>query len=105
MLEQIITQKWLAVFPNGNEGWAEFRRTDYPALLNIVENNSDGDVPANKFIKRIKYPDSEGTNENCPADNSQGARVWWDIADTNDDSGQRRQPNNFQTFSVSSLFK
>ncbi|MCD8193397.1 MAG: SusD/RagB family nutrient-binding outer membrane lipoprotein [Tannerellaceae bacterium] len=105
MLEQIITQKWLAVFPNGNEGWAEFRRTDYPALLNIVENNSDGDVPANKFIKRIKYPDSEGTNENRPADNSQGTRVWWDIADTNDDSGQRRQPNNFQTFSVSSLFK
>ena len=21
--EQIITQKWIAVFPNGNEGWAE----------------------------------------------------------------------------------
>ena len=20
-LEQIITQKWIAVFPNGNEGW------------------------------------------------------------------------------------
>ena len=24
-LEQIITQKWLAVYPNGNEGWAEVR--------------------------------------------------------------------------------
>ena len=32
-LEQIITQKWIAVFPNGNEGWAEVRRTDYPRYL------------------------------------------------------------------------
>lgn len=30
-LEAIITQKWMAIFPNGNEGWADFRRTDYPA--------------------------------------------------------------------------
>ena len=31
-LEQIITQKWIAVFPNGNEGWAEVRRTGLSAL-------------------------------------------------------------------------
>ena len=48
MLEQIITQKWLAVFPNGNEGWAEFRRTDYPRLRNILNNNSE-DVPTGKY--------------------------------------------------------
>ncbi|MCD8043838.1 MAG: SusD/RagB family nutrient-binding outer membrane lipoprotein [Tannerellaceae bacterium] len=104
-LEQIITQKWIAVFPNGNEGWAEFRRTDYPALLNIVENNSDGDVPDGKFIKRIKYPNSEGTNPNRPSGITQGTRVWWDIADTNDDSGNRRTPNNFNTVSVSNILK
>ena len=49
-LKEIITQKWIAIFPNGNEGWAEFRRTDYPELLNIEENNSDGDVHEGKFI-------------------------------------------------------
>ncbi|MCD7930912.1 MAG: SusD/RagB family nutrient-binding outer membrane lipoprotein [Tannerellaceae bacterium] len=96
MLKQIITQKWLAVFPNGNEAWAEFRRTDYPALLNIVENNSDGDVPDRKFIKRIKYPNSEGTNPNRPAGVYQGIRLWWDVADTNDDNGERNTPNNFR---------
>ena len=54
-LEAIITQKWMAIFPNGNEGWAEFRRTDYPALANQLTNNSGGDVPMGKNIKRILY--------------------------------------------------
>lgn len=95
-LEEIITQKWLATFPNGNEGWAEFRRTDYPALYNIVENNSDGDVPEGKFIKRIKYPQSEAYNPHRPKGDFQGMRVWWDVTDTNDDNGQRLKPNNFR---------
>ncbi|MGL5773210.1 MAG: SusD/RagB family nutrient-binding outer membrane lipoprotein [Bacteroidales bacterium] len=98
LLEQIITQKWLAVFPNGNEGWAEFRRTDYPALENIVENNSDGDVMDGKFIKRISYPYTENKNPNKPKGILQGTRLWWDIADTNNDRGERLQPNNFGTF-------
>lgn len=95
-LKEIITQKWLAIFPNGNEGWAEFRRTDYPELLNIMENNSDGDVPEGKFIKRIKYPQSESFNPNKPTGDYQGNRVWWDVADTNNGAGERVQPNNFR---------
>lgn len=95
-LKEIITQKWIAIFPNGNEGWAEFRRTDYPELLNIEENNSDGDVPEGKFIKRIKYPQSESFNPNRPQSDNQGKRVWWDVADTNDDNGNRVKPNNFR---------
>lgn len=70
-LKEIITQKWISIFPNGNEGWAEFRRTDYPELLNIEENNSDGDVPEGKFIKRIKYPQSESFNPNRPMGDNQ----------------------------------
>ncbi|MFX9224372.1 SusD/RagB family nutrient-binding outer membrane lipoprotein, partial [Acinetobacter baumannii] len=27
MLERIITQKWLAMYPDGQEAWSEFRRT------------------------------------------------------------------------------
>lgn len=96
MLEQIITQKWLAVFPNGNEGWAEFRRTDYPRLRNILNNNSE-DVPTGKFIKRVLYPYSEKDNPNKPeSKNKQSTRVWWDIADTNNDRGERMTPNNFR---------
>ena len=97
MLEQIITQKWLAIFPNGNEGWAEFRRTDYPKLMNPV-NMSTVDVPKNKFIKRVRYPQDEidYNRENIPAGINQGSGVWWDIMDTNDDSGKRNTPNNFR---------
>lgn len=28
--KQIMTQKWLALYPDGNEAWAEFRRTGLP---------------------------------------------------------------------------
>ncbi len=102
MLEAIITQKWLAVFPNGNEGWAEFRRTDYPALANQLTNNSGGDVPIGKMIKRLLYPNSEVTNQyfkshfELQRKNTQGTRLWWDVADTNDDNGKRQLPNNFR---------
>lgn len=102
IMEAIITQKWLAVFPNGNEGWAEFRRTDYPALANQMTNNSGGDVPEGKMIKRLLYPNSEATNQYFNSHpelrraNSQGKRLWWDVADTNDENGVRQQPNNFR---------
>ncbi|WP_295731210.1 SusD/RagB family nutrient-binding outer membrane lipoprotein [uncultured Muribaculum sp.] len=101
-LEAIITQKWMAVFPNGNEGWAEFRRTDYPRLELQLSNMSGGDVPQGKHIKRILYPQSENSNlffsENgeLQAANSQGRRLWWDVADTNNDSGKRAEPRNFR---------
>lgn len=102
MLESIITQKWMAIFPNGNEGWAEFRRTDYPALANQLTNNSGGDVPMGKNIKRILYPFSENNNTYFTSHpelqkvNTQGTRLWWDVADTNDADGHRQQPNNFR---------
>lgn len=102
ILEAIITQKWMAVFPNGNEAWAEYRRTDYPALENQLTNMSGGDVPEGKTIKRIFYPISENSNQyftshgELQTANSQGKRLWWDVADTNDGSGQRLKPNNFR---------
>lgn len=106
ILEAIITQKWLAVFPNGNEGWAEFRRTDYPVLANQLTNMSGGDVPDGKNIKRIFYPNSENSNKAFTSNpdllkiNSQGKRLWWDVEDTNDNSGKRIKPNNFRMAAV-----
>lgn len=43
-LEQIITQKWIAVYPNGNEGWAEFRRTDYPRYMKTPKGGNNSGV-------------------------------------------------------------
>src|SRR5690606_28865582 len=46
-LERIITQKWIAMYPDGQEAWSEFRRTGYPRLYPVVENYSE--VPMGDF--------------------------------------------------------
>lgn len=38
-LQQIITQKWIAGFPEGLNAWAEYRRTGYPKLFPIPSKN------------------------------------------------------------------
>ncbi|KAA6352306.1 hypothetical protein EZS27_000256 [termite gut metagenome] len=86
-LERIITQKWIAMFPDGPEGWAEFRRTGYPKLLPVVTNNSNGTIDTNIQIRRLPYPQSEyqnnsdgvasGVSKLGGADNG-GTRLWWD---------------------------
>ena len=100
VLEQIINQKWLANFPNGAEGWADFRRTDYPALSQIVSNRSS-DVEQGKFIKRINYPVSEHDLNAANVyysygNDSKGTKLWWDVMDTHAAPNSRNQPNNFR---------
>lgn len=91
-LEQIITQKWIAMFPDGQEAWSEFRRTGYPRVFPVVVNNSGGDIDTNVQIRRINFVDNEkntnGANVttaigylNGP-DNG-GTRLWWDVAGSN----------------------
>lgn len=52
--QQIITQKWLANFNNGYEGWFDHRRTGYPALKTAVDNTNNDILPV-----RYRYPNSE----------------------------------------------
>ena len=86
-LERIITQKWIALYPNGSEGWAEYRRTRYPGLVAPVRNDSSGKVDTNLQIRRVPYPISEQA-ENAKGlssglsllggpDNA-GTKLWWD---------------------------
>lgn len=86
-LERIITQKWIANFPLGNESWAEFRRTGYPKLMPVDQNKSNGAIPAGTFIKRLSYPDTEYT-ENLAnlmqaikmlgGPDTGATKLWWD---------------------------
>ncbi len=88
-LEQIITQKWIAIFPLGHEAWAEFRRTGYPKLAASPVNLSGGDVADGKFARRLTYPSDEystnGVNlnraisQNLPDGGDRfSTHVWWD---------------------------
>jgi hypothetical protein len=56
-LEKIILQKWIALYPNGSEAWAEVRRTGYPKLYPVKINHSPY-IPDGKFVRRIPYPSS-----------------------------------------------
>ena len=95
-LEQIITQKYLAGFPEGMEAWAEFRRTGYPRVIPTATNNSGGLIDTDKQIRRLVYPTSEYTANNANVkdavslliqeaseaasvkEDNGGTKVWWD---------------------------
>ncbi len=91
-LEKIITQKWIAMFPDGQEAWSEFRRTGYPKLFPVVINNSGGLISTEEFIRRINFVRSEydgnpegvqtGVNHLNGPDNG-GTRLWWDTGNAN----------------------
>lgn len=91
-LEQIITQKWIAMFPDGQEAWSEFRRTGYPRIFPVVVNNSGGTIDTNTQIRRINFVANElntnGTNVDTAVgylsgpDNG-GTRLWWDTGASN----------------------
>jgi len=34
---------------------------------------------------------------------TEGSRLWWDVADTNNDAGERNKPNNFRSATLSKL--
>lgn len=59
-MERIITQKWIALYPNGIEAWSEFRRTGYPKLMPVITNNSSV-VSTARMARRLPYPQSEYT--------------------------------------------
>jgi hypothetical protein len=61
-LEQIITQKWLALFPDGVEAWADYRRTELPKLYPVI-NSDNPDVPPSAIMRRVGFvPGEYNTN-------------------------------------------
>lgn len=96
-LEQIIIQKWIVVFLNGNEGWVEVCCIDYLCYLLVLVNgnNFNGEVVFGKFIKCINYFNSEFCNFNKLGNVNQGSCVWWDVVDMMNDRGQWYILNNF----------
>jgi len=85
--EQILTQKWLAVYPDGFEAWAEMRRTGYPKFYPLIHSENP-DVPANKMIRRIPFLDIEKTVNGAAVQTAAGllkgpdnaaTRLWWDV--------------------------
>jgi hypothetical protein len=82
-LEQIINQKFVAIFFQAYEGWSEFRRTGYPKIwVGSEKGVTNGNIP-----RRLTYPADEynknrsnitAASARIGGDNLM-TRVWWDV--------------------------
>lgn len=86
-LERIITQKWIAIYPDGQEAWSEFRRTGYPKIFPVVINNSGGTIKTDVQVRRIPFPSTEYRDNAgnmgqavslLGGEDNGGTRLWWD---------------------------
>jgi len=87
-LERIITQKWIAMYPEGCEAWAEQRRTGYPRLFPVRFNHSKGQsIDTETMIRRLPYPATLETSDpeqyemllkELGGPDHGGTRLWWD---------------------------
>ena len=84
-LERLITQKWIALWPLGQEAWSEYRRTGYPHFFPLMNGNGSNLPVAN----RIPFPPSEYIRnadnvkeavQKLGADNYE-TKVWWQRKD------------------------
>ena len=87
-LERIMIQKWIALYPDGQEAWSEMRRTGYPGWVRIQSYNYQTEVPNNEMISRLKFPTTEYSNNSTNTQaavqylggpDAAGTRVWWDV--------------------------
>jgi len=88
--EQIITQKWLSLYPDGWEAWSEIRRTKYPKHYPRL-NSDNPDVGVNDQMSRLVFVQGEYDNNNAAVveaeqfpelvskgGNKNSTRLWWD---------------------------
>lgn len=79
--ESIGTQKWIALYNRGVEGWAEWRRLDFP-ILNVPTGMVYGDIPV-----RMPYPFNEIKNNKVNYEAASAAiggdnwrtKLFWDV--------------------------
>ncbi len=82
-MENLYYQKWVALFKQGHEAWAECRRTDVPVMAASPASRFPGH---NRPPFRFAYPTDEAnlngdnytSNANLVTDRFWGQKMWWD---------------------------
>ena len=87
-LEQIALQKWLAMFPDGHEAWADYRRSHILKLYPVANSdNPDITNTTTQWIRRIPFLASEVANNKAEVDKAVQllggpdkvtTPLWWD---------------------------
>lgn len=106
-LRSIMVQKWIALYPNSVEAWAEQRRTGYPdyasKILTYPAVSASSGVSVGNIIQRIPYPQNEyNTNAiNVPAEfadyNAKNMEkgISWSLGGENKTQSATAAPKNF----------
>lgn len=85
-LEKVLTQKWIACYPDPLNGWADFRRTGYPKIFPATKSmNSDCNTARGQ--RRLRFTLSEYNNNKVNTEaavsmlsngkDSNGTDLWW----------------------------
>ncbi|HEX6983150.1 MAG TPA: SusD/RagB family nutrient-binding outer membrane lipoprotein [Balneolaceae bacterium] len=90
--QSLGVQKWLAMYMQGIQGWAEWRRLDFEGVLVPPESGKLAVTFPTPIAIRYPYPSDEYNlnEENVTTavqnqgwdEDDQGQFVWWDIGDT-----------------------
>lgn len=90
--QQVLgTQKWIAQYLQGVQGWSTWRRLDFTGVLTVPDGNPGDALFSKDIAVRMRYPTDEFTlNETNVSDaisnmlggnggeDNQGTRLWWD---------------------------
>ncbi len=82
-LSKIQLQQYLALYPDGLQGWSNWRRTGVPALIPTPHaTNARGEIPRRYSYGSLSYAgNTDNTNEavqRLTGGDTPDARVWWD---------------------------
>jgi CheY-like chemotaxis protein len=85
-LERVLTQKWIACYPDPMNGWADFRRTGYPRIFPATES-MNADCNTGRGQRRLRFTRSEYNNNKANVEaavsmlsngkDSNGTDLWW----------------------------
>jgi hypothetical protein len=84
-IEDINMQKWVALFPNGFEAYANQRRTGFPVLAQIDDSDGESET-AGVLPRRLLYPAAEALNnpvhyqealDRMGGRDNRLVRIWW----------------------------
>lgn len=87
-LQRIITQKYLALYPNAIEAWTEYRRTGYPFIMKPFDATAPSRIGATyktrapeRFVYSATSYSSNPEMKNAPAllggEDRGSTKLWW----------------------------
>lgn len=82
-LERIMIQKWIALYPLGQEAWSEIRRTGYPKVFKLpnLANDNITTVPNRLPFSYNEYLNNKGNMDKAVTllggEDNFATKLWW----------------------------